>query len=397
MTPSVNPALIRTSAAPIAEAAGWARAYEPAIAGPLLDLAQAVPNYSPAPELLAELSRRAADSETAFYTPILGLPALRSAYATAASRHYRAEIAPESVVITAGGNHAYCMTVLALAGAGDDVLLGQPYYFNHEMWLTMQGIGCTPLPCRPGPDGMLPKPEEAADLIKPNTRAIVLVSPNNPTGTIYPPALLARFLELARARGIALILDETYKDFLPPGTQPHDLFNLPGGHDNLVHLFSFSKSYSLTGYRVGALIAGPDVMAGIEKIADTITICPPHIGQLAALHALETLDEWRDAQTGRMADLAKALDDAFARHRPPYEIVSRGAFFAYLRHPFADQSAVAVTKALIEKAGLMLLPGSYFGQGQDRYLRLAFANLDRAGLDEAARRMAEIDLGFQKK
>ncbi len=394
MKPSLNDAVVRTSSAPISEAAGWAKDYDPKVAGPLLDLAQAVPNYPPADALLSELAKDAQAPETAFYTPILGIPELRQAYAEAVSKHYQTKIDAENVAITAGGNHAFCMTVMALAGHGDQVLLGQPYYFNHEMWLTMQGIEMVPLPCAPGPDGMLPDPDEAAALIGPKTRAIALVSPNNPTGTVYSPALLARFLDLAVSHGIALILDETYKDFLPPDQPPHGLFDLPSGEENFIHLFSFSKSYSLTGYRVGALIAGKSVMAGIEKVADTVTICPPHIGQRAALYGLQNLDGWRNTQTSRMSVLAAALDDAFARYSPPYEVMSRGAFFAYLRHPFPQRTAVEVSRALIEKAGLLLLPGSYFGQGQDQYLRLAFANLDEAGLDEAARRLASIDLGF---
>ena len=135
-------------------------------------------------------------------------------------------------------------------------------------------------------------------------------------------------------------------------------------------------------------------MTAVGKIADTLTICPPHIGQLAALYGLRHLDDWRDAQTGRMAVLAEALDAAFARHAPPYEIVSRGAFFAYLRHPHEGRSAAEVCRALIDRAGLLMLPGSYFGGGQERYLRLAFANVDEPGLEETARRLATIDLGF---
>lgn len=392
MVPILARNVDRTASPPIAAAASWKKLFCETSDRPLLDLAQAVPNYPPAPELLEALADGVRDPATAFYTPILGLPGLRQAYARSVSGQYDTEIDQETVAITAGGNHAFCMAVMALAGAGETVMLAQPHYFNHDMWFSMLGINVIPLPCRPSDRGMLPDADEAAALIAPNTRAIVLVSPNNPTGTIYPPSVLRSFLNLARERGLALILDETYKDFIPNDAPPHDLFEDTDAAENLVHLFSFSKSYSLTGYRVGAMIAARRVIAAVEKVADTITICPPHIGQLAALRALEFLDDWRDAQTGHMASLADALDRAFAKHRPPFELVSRGAFFAYLRHPYDGLDAETVARRIVAEAGLLMLPGSFFGAEQDRYLRLAFANVDTDALDMTAARLAALKI-----
>ena len=116
------------------------------------------------------------------------------------------------------------------------------------------------------------------------TRALVLVTPNNPTGAIYSPAFIKQCFELAKAHGFALVLDETYKDFRDdPGTPPHPLFARPDWQDTLVHLYSFSKVYALPGYRVGSLTAGAMLQAEIAKLLDCITICAPRIGQFAAL------------------------------------------------------------------------------------------------------------------
>ncbi len=391
---TINEAVERVASPPIPEAAGWLDAAPADADKPPLDLAQAVPNYDPAPELLDYLGRAARDPSSAFYTPILGLPELREGVAAAFGREYGTGIAPGEVAITTGCNHAFCMATSAVAGAGDEVILPEPFYFNHDMWFTMQGIRQVPLACRAEPEGMVPDPEEAERLITPRTRAIVLISPNNPTGTILTQERLTAFYRLAERRGLALILDETYKDFRPLGADGragplHELFQEEGWREVLIQLYSFSKAYSLTGYRVGSLIAGPRVMAAVSKIADTVTICPPHIGQLAALYGLEHLADWREEKRARVLGLVDSLDAAFRQQAPPYELVSRGAFFAYLRHPFAGRASVEVAKALAHDQKLLILPGEFFGAGQEDFLRVAFANASAEQLAELARRLTE--------
>ncbi|MCP4330245.1 MAG: aminotransferase [Alphaproteobacteria bacterium] len=395
MAAMINSALDRVASPPIAEAESWLQGAAPATNAAPLDLAQAVPNYDPAPELLDYLAGAVREPGTAFYTPILGLDALRESLAASLSGEYGAPISAAETTITTGCNHAFCMATLAVAGAGDEVILPEPFYFNHDMWFDMQGIATVPLPCRPGTEGMVPDPEEAAALITPRTRAIVLITPNNPTGTIYSNARLKAFYDLAANHGLALVIDETYKDFRPADggdepQPPHTLFQEEGWRDTLIQLYSFSKAFSLTGYRVGSLVTGERIMAAVAKIADTITICPPHIGQLAALYGLEHLTAWREEKRARVLGLIDALDDAFQRHRPPYDLVSRGAFFAYLRHPFAGTSSIDVAKRLAADQRLLVLPGEFFGESQSEYLRVAFANADTGQLDELASRLARL-------
>ena len=210
----VNPLVAAAIEPPIAEAHAWIAGRSFPDDKPLLDLAQAVPGYPPAESLrdhLAEIVRRPA---TSLYTDILGLPALRTALASHMSEAYATDIAASRVGITAGCNQAFCVAVTALAGAGDEVILPAPYYFNHQMWLDIQGIRAVHLPCEEE-QCAIPDPAAAARLIGPRTRAIVLVTPNNPTGAIYPPETIAAFFDLAQANSIALIVDETYKDFRP--------------------------------------------------------------------------------------------------------------------------------------------------------------------------------------
>jgi aspartate/methionine/tyrosine aminotransferase len=292
----------------------------------------------------------------------------------------------------AGCNQAFFNVMVALAGSGDEVILPAPWYFNHQMTLQMLGVTVVPLPFRPDRGGV-PDPADLRPLLSSRTRAIVLVSPNNPTGAVYPPEVVEQVFALAREAGCALVVDETYRDFLPAGQTPHRLFARRDWRDTLIHLYSFSKVYCLTGYRVGAVLCGSTVRDALEKVTDCVQICAPRLGQEAAFYGIGHLDAWRQGNADIMAGRADALRRAFSRNDLAYDLVSAGAYFAYVRHPFRGEGAVAVARRLAREFGLLCLPGSWFGPGQDDYLRFAFANLDAAVMPAIAQRLVDSQGG----
>ena len=360
-------------APPIGETKRWVLGRTFPADRPLIDLSQAVPGYPPAMELREHLGRVLLDPAMHGYTPILGVPALREHYAGHLSSFYGARIAPGEVGITSGCNQAFCLALMSIAKAGDQVILPRPHYFNHDMWMRMQGVEPVSLDFRPG-SGAVPSAEDAARLIGPKTRAIVLISPNNPTGAVYPPATIHAFFELAKKHRIALLLDETYKDFLPEAARPHELFSDPSWRGTLVHLYSFSKVFALTGYRVGAVTAGAPLMAEIEKAMDCVSICPPRLGQEAALYGLQHLLPWARENTKGLKARADLLGRGLERSNR-WRLVSIGAYFAYVEHPFAGEKSTAVSKRLADEENLLTIPGDMFGAGQERFVRLAFANV----------------------
>jgi aspartate/methionine/tyrosine aminotransferase len=370
---------------PVAEADGWLRPQQDFPEQPLLNLAQGVPSYAPALALREEMARLALDENSARYTAILGIPALRSAMAAHLGEVYQAPIDAASVAITAGCNQAYCSVIQALAGPGDEVILSVPFYFNQNMWLQMQGI--TPRYLRCDPHTALPDAHACEALVTPRTRAVVLVSPNNPTGAIYPPALLEAFLEMARRHDIALVLDETYKDFLPDAARPHALFQQPDWQQGFISLHSFSKSYAMTGYRVGAIAAAATVLESVEKVLDCVTICASNLSQRAAAFALENLSAWRRQRCAELVNRADALRQAFGDSSLNYRLLSAGGFFAYVRHPFDGASSLAVAQHLASEHNLLCLPGTMFGPGQEPYLRLSFTNVDGSRFGEVIERL----------
>ncbi len=278
-----------------------------------------------------------------------------------------------------GCNLAFTMCMTVLAGPGEAVLLPAPWYFNHRMALSMLGIEAVPLPCR-AEDGFVPDPGRAAALLRahPRLRAVVLVTPNNPTGAVYPPEVIARFAALCRDGGARLVLDETYRDFLPAGAMPpHGVFADPSWRDGgVVHLYSFSKAYCVPGHRVGAILAGGGFRAELMKVLDTMQICAPRAAQAALAWAVEGLRAWREDNRGIMAARAAAFRRAVAP-LPGWRLDALGAYFAYLRLPPGAPEATAAAERLAAGQGLLGLPGPFFGPGQERHLRLAFANADQ--------------------
>ena len=372
-----------TSASPICEVRSWTADGPPAVGLPLLDAAQAAPGYPPAPGLqqrMAELDHRTVSR----YGPVLGEQALREALADEMSASYGAEVRPEQTAITAGANQAFCLAAAALCEPGDEVILPVPYYFNHDMWLSISGVRAVYLPCS---DGMLPSPEAAGALLTDRTRAMVLVTPNNPTGRVYPPDLISDFASLAAARGVYLILDEAYRHFRGGPGPAHRLFGDPDWDRCVIHIGSFSKAYAIPGYRMGSLAASPGLLAEIEKVADCLTICPNRLGQEAALYGLRRLGGWVEDRRreihGRIEEFTRTADGR------PYQVASAGGHFVYLRHPFEGAPSREVARRLYEELAVLTLSGDMFGPGQDRCLRLAFANLSDRDVPELARRLAE--------
>ena len=382
--PPLNQSLLDTGSPPIPEIQGWGRQYSGA-RGPLLNLCQAVPAYPPPPAMLGRLAEAAGSPATAGYGPIPGEDTLRESYAAHLQALYRGRCAAAQVAVTAGCNQAYFVAMMALAQRGDAVLIPTPWYFNHAMTLKMLGVEPRPLPCDAA-RGFVPDPEAAEALLDARVRAIVLVSPNNPTGAIYPPEVIARFHALCRRRGIWLVLDETYRDFLPPGHgAPHRLLAEAAWPEDLVQLYSFSKSFAMPGHRLGALAAPAALIPEIGKVMDCVQICAGRAAQSAVAWGLEALAEWREGNRAEMHARAETVRACIAR-LPGWRLDALGAYFAYVRHPFGDASAWKVAEVLAREHGLMCLPGPAFN-GRDEHLRIAFASVPTAGIAALGERL----------
>ena len=385
-----NTAVTKLNAPPVSVVLNWKSSYDQS-QGDLIDMSQAVPGYSAHDDMLAALAEAAANPELARYGPVEGDMPLRKSYARPLSDFYQATIAADNIQITSGCNQAFVATALAVAGQGDRVLMTRPCYFNHESALGMLGIGIDYVDCDVD-QGLLPECAAIAGAITDKTKAVSLVSPNNPAGSIYPPDLLLEIFKLCQARGVWLILDETYRDFLPlDQATPHHLFGVNNWQDTLVQLYSFSKSYCLPGHRLGAIAAGSDLVFQLAKIIDNIQICAPRTVQHALAPMIEKLADWRHQNRQRIAARVRVFRDAIDQ-LDGWELRSSGAYFGFVRHPFSGVNSVEVAQIMARKAGVLVIPGAFFGDGQDQMLRFAFANAGRDVIAKLPDRLSKLTL-----
>ncbi len=404
MANPLNPDFGRTVHPPVMAARGWIDGVSFPRERPLMNLSQAAPLAPPPKAMRQAIADIALNMAAAhLYGPVLGLPELRQQVAENWTAAYSGQIGPHQVAITSGCNQAFTSALSTLARSGDEVLLPTPWYFNHKMHLDMAGVTAVALPTDAE---MLPDINAAASRITARTRAIVLVSPNNPTGAQYPAPLLRAFYELAKSRNIALVVDETYRDFDSRTGAPHDLFSDPDWDETLIQLYSFSKAYRLTGHRVGTLTCGQSRLYEVEKYLDTVSICPNQIAQHAALWGMRNLGDWLAGERLEILDRRAAIKQGFHRLKG-WKLLGLGAYFAYVSHPFGIPSEQLAPR-LVRECGVLLLPGTMFRPTDDtgadsgaesgkdnpgqREFRIAFANADRAGINNLFTRLENLSL-----
>ena len=381
-----------TFSPPVMEARRWLEGVDHPSDRPLINVSQAAP-VAPPPLAMRQAMAEwiVNDDSTHLYGPVLGLDHLRTEISIQWSLAYNATFSHENVAITSGCNQAFSAAISTLCTEGDEVIIPTPYYFNHRMWLDMTGVSTIPLNTGPS---LIPDPDAAAALITPRTRAICLVTPNNPSGVEYSAEVVQAFFDLCRRQKIALIIDETYRDFDSRDGAPHMLFQDPDWGNTLIQLYSFSKAYRLTGHRVGAMIASSARLAEAEKFLDTVTICPNQLGQRAALWGMQNLGDWLARERLEILDRRATITEGFSELASKgWDLMGCGAYFAYVRHPY-DMSSDQLAPKLVRDAGILLLPGTMFMPPEisvgTTQLRIAFANIDRTGIAELLNRLSNL-------
>ena len=201
------------------------------------------------------------------------------------------------------------------------------------------------------------------------------------------PDRIAALAEVARRRGVALILDETYRSFRGTDTPAHELFADPEWAGTLVSLHSFSKDFAIPGYRVGAVVGSPELNREVAKLMDCVAICAPRIGQEAAWAGLTEARQWRDARAREIADKHTWFVAAMADRPGGFELVSAGGFFGWVRHPFAGRATDDVVRELAVTYDTLVIPGTAFLPDDRGMLRISFSNIDRAGIADLATRL----------
>ncbi len=351
-----------------------------------ISLGQGLVSYGPPTEALEAARAFGNDPGDHRYGPVEGLPALVTAIEQKLAVDNGIVVRPASrIVVTAGGNLAFMNAILAIADPDDEVVLPAPYYFNHEMAVTIAGARPVPVPTGPGWQLDIDAIRRA---ITPRTRAVVTVSPNNPTGAVYPESALRAVNALCREAGVFHVHDEAYEYFVYDDAVHFSPGSIPGAADHTISLYSLSKAYGMASWRIGYMVIPSALWDAVSKIQDTMLIAPSSVSQAAALAAIRR-------GRGYAAQHLPALDRR--RHRMlerlrapgvPCECpATSGAFYGFLRVP-ARIEALDCCRRLIHEHKVAAIPGSAFGD-RECSLRISFGAVDEARLDEGLRRLID--------
>jgi len=388
---NINKLIRQVQPPPITEVKSWLAGRSASAALPLLDLCQAVPNYPPEPGLISHLQKALDDPATYRYSPDEGLPDVRTDLCHWYQRHYQSAPQPDQICLTIGASQAFWLAMMCLCQPGDEVIVPLPAYFDHLMALQSYGVKPSYIPFDPDSSG-LPDLAAIEQKITPRTRALLLVSPSNPTGATIPSQQLEQLLDLAQARSIVLILDETYNCFINDfsNSPPHQLFRHNNWQQHFVHVASFGKTFALTGLRCGALIGAMELIEQALKIQDSMVVCQPRPAQLALQYGCGHLDGWIEEKAQIMQQRHAAVTACFDTGIKGFELTASGSFFAWVKHPWVGLSGRQAARKLLDKAGIICLPGEAFGPGLEPYLRLAFGNIETGQMNELKLRLEGV-------
>lgn len=351
-----------------------------------ISLGQGMVSYGPPPQARAAAARAAEDPESHRYQAVEGIAPLVEALA----EKLRAENGIPAgrgvrVVVTAGGNMGFLQAVLAVTDPGDEVILPAPYYFNHEMAVGMAGARAARVETDER-DQL--RPEDVERAIGPRTRAVVTVSPNNPTGAVYPEATLRAVSEICRSRGVYHIHDEAYEYFTYDGARPFSPGSIPGAEGHTISLFSFSKAYGMAGWRVGYMAIPEHLLDAVRKIQDTNLICPTIAAQRAALGALEAGAGWCRERVREIGEVRRAVREGLAALGGLAEVPPAAGALYFLVRVRTSMGPLELVERLIREHRVAAIPGTAFGCARGCSIRVSYGALDRRTAAEGVGRLA---------
>jgi len=355
-----------------------------------ISLGQGVVNYGPPPQAIAALPSLMGDGSLHKYLGVSGHPGFIEAIHNKLAQENHIKLGTDAMVmVTAGSNMAFLNSVLAVADPGDEFILPMPFYFNQEMAIRM--CGCIPVPVPTHSDWSLDVAAMAA-AITPRTRAILTVSPNNPTGAVYSEASLRAVNALCAQHGLYHFSDEAYEYFTYEGAKHFSPASIPGAMKHTLSFYSMSKNYGMASWRVGYVIFPANLFDAMNKVQDTNLICAPMPSQLLALEALKLGRNWVELKVKALSEVRqtvyKTLEDLGDLVQFPQ---TQGAFYVLMKLPGLAQGiqAIEFNRAMTEKFKVASIPGFAFGltnTQEANYQRLSYGALEAASVAEGVQR-----------
>ena len=362
-----------------------------------ISLGQGVVHYGP-PQAAIDAARAAlTDPRTHEYQGGEGLPALVERLASKLRDENGIDVTRgRRIMVTAGANMAFIHAVLAVTEPGDEVILPVPFYFNHEM--AVQMVGCRAVLVPTDARYQL-RPNAIRAAITDRTRAVVTISPNNPSGAVFSETALREVNALCRDGGLYHVTDEAYEYFTYGSARHVSVGSFTDSSEHTISMYSLSKAYGFAGWRIGYVVYPEHLASGMMKSQDTILICPPVISQMAAVAALDVGRTYCEPYVRKLAEIRQSVLGALGRLAPLAEVPpADGAFYCLLKVNVPDQLirgegapsvAMVLAERLIREHKVAVIPGPAFGMTEGCYFRVAYGALQKETVAEGIGRLVK--------
>ena len=353
-----------------------------------ISLGQGVVHFGPPPSAVAAAQAAMSNPATHEYQDGFGTRALIAAIEEKLARDNGIDVARPAtalgVMVTAGGNMAFVHAILAITRPGDEVILPVPFYFNHEMAIQM--AGCTPVRV-PTDDRYQLDVDAVRRAVTPRTRAVVTVSPNNPTGAVYAEPALRAISQICADHGLIHLSDEVYEYFTYGSARHCSPGSFTGAHAHTVSMYSLSKAYGLAGWRLGYMVFPERLTDAIAKVQDTVLVCPPVISQIIGLAAMEVGPSWCRRHLDGLREVRDLVIAGLGSLEPLCSVAPvDGAFYCFVRvNAAADPMRLA--ERLVREHGVAVIPGTAFGALDGCSFRVAFGALQKETVAEGIGRL----------
>jgi aspartate/methionine/tyrosine aminotransferase len=349
-----------------------------------ISLGQGVAYYGP-PQLVVEaIEKFLGDPENHKYKLVQGIGELLEEIEHKLEVENKIYLDSSRLVVTAGANMGFMNAVLAITDPGDEIILQLPYYFNHEMAVAIADCKAV---CVPTDDDYQLQPEAIAAAITDRTRAVVTISPNNPTGAVYRESDLRKVNEICRSNGIYHINDEAYEYFTYDGAKHFSPGSIAGAGGHTISLFSLSKAYGFASWRIGWMVIPEHLYMPVRKIQDTILICAPVISQWAAVGAMHAGWEYCQQKLEMTTEIRRSLLNELAGIADLVTVPRADGAFYFLLRVHKKTNPMGLVKQLIERHKVAVIPGTTFGMQDKCYLRVAYGALQKETAAEGIGRL----------
>ncbi len=352
-----------------------------------ISLGQGVPFYGPPKNIIEEFEQQLKLLETHKYSPDPGIPELRHKLANKLKKENNISADPEEIILTPGANIGFHVALNTITDPGDKIILMSPYYFNHVMAATLLNVEPIDIPMTQNFQIPIEQIQKTLDLDKKGRiRAIVLVSPGNPTGHVYEKSNLKQLVEIVENKELWIISDETYEYFTYSGKKHVSIASFKSISDKTITISSFSKTYGIPGWRLGYFHAPLDFIEQAIKVQDTTAICAPKPSQLLALKLLENKDKIIRNNISKMEKNYTLSRELVSEVPWLSETSSYGAFYLFPKQT-TGKSSMKIVEKIIKEAKVYMVPGEPFGKAGKHHLRISFGNTSQEQLIEAFDRL----------